>query len=98
MTYTFRYFVNFGGDYGDEIEFDQEITEEQYEIIESAKEEDITRLSDIPKLSDLCEQLQAEMEEIEKECMVENGDWDDNLADEYETDNPFDIFNLIILI
>lgn len=99
MVYTFEYFLKAPErDCGDNIEYEADVTDEQYRILAQAKENDVTHLDAIPALRNLCKKLTKEIEEIEEENMREYGDWTEEDEEEYETDNPFDIYSVVILL
>lgn len=99
VIYKFEYFLKASErDCGDNIEYEADVTDEQYRILAQAKENDVTHLDAIPALRDLCKKLTKEIEEIEEENMREYGDWTEEDEEEYETDNPFDIYTVVILL
>ena len=96
VIYKFEYFLKASErDCGDNIEYEADVTDEQYRILAQAKENDVTHLDAIPALRDLCKKL---TKEIEEENMREYGDWTEEDEEEYETDNPFDIYTVVILL
>lgn len=98
MKRNFEYYIDMNGDYGDNIEFEYEISDEQNEMIEAAIEIGCTRLDEVDGLEDLCETITNALKENEEESLRENGLWTEDDEEEYETSDPFDIYELVILI
>lgn len=98
MIYKFEYFLDMNGEYGDTVEFEYEISDEQNEAIEAAKEEGADHLSEVEGLDDLLAAITKEIEELERECLLENEGWTEEMAEEYEADDPFEIFSVTVLL
>jgi hypothetical protein len=86
------------GDYGDNIEFEYEISEEQHEMIEAAIEDGCTRLDEVKGLEELYKAITKELQEAEEESLRENEIWTEDEEEEYDTTDPFEVFDLYILL
>jgi hypothetical protein len=98
MLRKFEYYIDMGRDYGDNIEFEYEISDEQNEMIEAAIEDGCTTLDEVDGLEDLCEAITKELQETEEESLRENEIWTEDEEEEYDTTDPFEVFDLYILL
>jgi hypothetical protein len=98
MLRKFEYYIDMNGDYGDNIEFEYEISDEQNEMIEAAIEDGCTTLDEVDGLEDLCEAITKELQETEEESLRENEIWTEDEEEEYDTTDPFEVFDLYILL
>lgn len=98
LLYNFQYFLDMNGEYGDTVEFEYEISDEQNEAIEAAKEEGAEHLYEVDGLDDLLASITQEIEELERECLRDNEEWTEEMEEEYETDDPFEVFSVTVLL
>lgn len=93
--YNFTYCAHFGGgDWGDEIDYESEVSDEEYKILKELSDEGEYSLEDVEELGDLLKRLVAEIESIERECFDANEMWTEDDKEAYGTDNPFDVFDV----